>query len=399
VIGSPNGAWTDLTGLTEAPPATRTGEVVTYDAADRTVRLGFGAPIRETPWVLWVAMSRETALAPVTLFTSRLIPIALLVLVLGPAVAWYVAWRITAPLNEFVAAAESITDGDLTSRVRFEARHDEIARLGEVFNAMASRVEEDHRLLEGRVQERTANLETALASLESTQEELVRREKLAMLGQLASGVGHELRNPLGVMTNAIYFLEMVQPDAPSVVKEYHGVLRSQIGLSEKIVSDLLDFARIKPPRRELVSLSRLVEDQIARVPASDLVQIVRDLPTDLTPLNIDPIQIGQVVLNLLVNAVQAMEEKGGTLTVRGRQDGGRIRLDVTDTGPGVPAELQDKIFEALFTTKPRGIGLGLAVSRSLTEANDGQLTVTSRAGEGATFSLIVPAAKVLEPVS
>jgi signal transduction histidine kinase len=264
---------------------------------------------------------------------------------------------------------------------------------------MASRVEEDHRLLEGRVQERTANLEQALESLRSTQEELVRREKLAMLGQLASGVGHELRNPLGVMTNAVYFLEMVQPDASAIVKEYYGVLRSQIGLSEKIVSDLLDFARIKPPRREAVPLTRLVDDQLARVPATDNVRIVRDVPTGLPPLNVDPIQIGQVLLNLLVNAVQAMEATGGTLTVRGALDGDRIRLDVSDTGPGVPAELQDKIFEALFTTKPRGIGLGLAVSRSLTEANDGRLSVTSRPGEGATFTLIVPAVKVLEPVS
>jgi signal transduction histidine kinase len=94
-----------------------------------------------------------------------------------------------------------------------------------------------------------------------------------------------------------------------------------------------------------------------------------------------------------------MEATGGTLTVRGSLDAGRIRLDVSDTGPGVPAELQDKIFEALFTTKPRGIGLGLAVSRSLTEANDGRLSVTSRPGEGATFTLSVPAMKVLEPVS
>jgi signal transduction histidine kinase len=227
----------------------------------------------------------------------------------------------------------------------------------------------------------------------------VRREKLAMLGQLASGVGHELRNPLGVMTNAIYFLEMVQPDAPSVVKEYHGVLRSQIGLSEKIVSDLLDFARIKPPRREPVPLARLVEDQLARVSALDNIRIVRELPKGLPPLNVDPVQIGQVVLNLFVNAVQAMEAKGGTLTVRGSLDGDRVRLDVIDTGPGVEPALQEKIFEALFTTKPRGIGLGLAVSRSLTEANDGELTVKSRPGEGATFTLIVPAAKVLEPVS
>jgi signal transduction histidine kinase len=397
-LGSRDGAWTDLGALTTAPPEAAPGQVAQYTTPAGQTRLGIGSAIQNTAWTLWVATPRDVALAPKRVFMQRVIPIEILILVLGPAIAWFVAWRITNPLNEFAAAAELITAGDLTGRVRV-TRHDEIARLGQIFNTMATRVEEDHKLLEARVQERTSNLETALATLKNTQEELVRREKLAMLGQLASGVGHELRNPLGVMTNAIYFLEMVQPDAPAVVKEYHGVLRSQIGLSEKIVSDLLDFARIKPPRREPVQLARLVDDQLARVSATDNVRIVRELPNALPPLNVDPIQIGQVVLNLFVNAVQAMEATGGTLTVRGSLDGERVRLDVTDTGPGVAPELRDRIFEALFTTKPRGIGLGLAVSRSLTEANDGVLTVNSRPGEGATFTLIVPAAKVLEPVS
>jgi signal transduction histidine kinase len=397
-LGSRDGAWTDLAALTTPPPTSGPGQVAQYTTPEGQTRLGVGTAIQNTAWMLWVATPRDVALAPKRVFMQRVIPFEIAILILGPAIAWFVAWRITNPLNEFAAAAESIGGGDLTRRVRINKR-DEIGRLGAIFNAMATRVEEDHKLLEGRVQERTANLETALATLKNTQEELVRREKLAMLGQLASGVGHELRNPLGVMTNAIYFLEMVQHDAPAVVKEYHGVLRSQIGLSEKIVSDLLDFARIKPPRREPTTLARLVDDQLARVSAVDNVRIVRELPKDLPPLNVDPVQIGQVVLNLFVNAIQAMEAKGGTLTVRGAMDGGRVRLDVIDTGPGVPSDLQEKIFEALFTTKPRGIGLGLAVSRSLTEANDGQLTVRSRQGEGATFSLIVPAAKVLEPVS
>jgi signal transduction histidine kinase len=320
------------------------------------------------------------------------------VIVLGSILAWVAGRRMTRPLDELTVAAESIAKGDLTQRVRV-GHHDEIGRLGVAFNTMVERVEAEHQLLEGRVAERTANLEEALTRLRSTQEELVRREKLAMLGQLASGVGHELRNPLGVMTNAVYFLEMVQPDASPVVKEYYGVLRSQIGLSEKIVSDLLDFARIKPPRREPVPLARLVDDQLARVPMVENIRIVREVPASLPLLNVDPVQIGQVLLNLLVNALQAMEATGGVLTVRGSLDAGQIRLDVVDTGPGVASELREKIFEALFTTKPRGIGLGLAVSRSLTEANDGSLSVTSREGEGATFTLIVPAVRVLEPVS
>jgi signal transduction histidine kinase len=397
-FGSKDGLWTDLSKVVPAPPAARANEIAEYTAPNGEERLGIAASVRDTPWTLWVGIPRATALAPVQVFLRRVIPIGLAVLLFGPVIAWVAGWRMTRPLNELTVAAESIARGDLTQRVHV-GHHDEIGRLGVAFNTMVERVEAEHQLLEGRVAERTATLEEALVTLRSTQEELVRREKLAMLGQLASGVGHELRNPLGVMTNAVYFLEMVQPDAPAVVKEYYGVLRSQIGLSEKIVSDLLDFARIKPPRREPVPLARLVDDQLARVPTAENVRIVREVPANLPLLNVDPVQIGQVVLNLLVNAVQAMEAKGGVLTVRGSLDAGRIRLDVTDTGPGVPPELQDKIFEALFTTKPRGIGLGLAVSRSLTEANDGILSVTSRAGEGATFSLTVPAVQVLEPVS
>jgi signal transduction histidine kinase len=201
------------------------------------------------------------------------------------------------------------------------------------------------------------------------------------------------------MTNAVYFLEMIQPDAPPQVHEYHGLLRAQIGLSEKIVGDLLDFARIKPPRRERVPLTRILDDQIARLSTVDGISIQRDVALDLPDAYVDPIQIGQVVFNLLVNALQAMEAQlghgkdSGVLTLRGRTgpDGG-VALDVIDTGPGVPPDLRSKIFEALFTTKARGIGLGLSVSRSLAESNGGTLTLASTPGQGATFTLTLPGA-------
>ena len=132
----------------------------------------------------------------------------------------------------------------------------------------------------------------------------------------------------------------------------------------------------------------------------DGIRIERDVAAGLPDAYVDPIQIGQVVFNLLVNALQAMEAQlghgkdGGVLTLRGKAwpEGNGLSLDVIDTGPGVSPELQSKIFEALFTTKARGIGLGLSVSRSLAESNGGTLTLTSTPGQGATFTLTLPGA-------
>ncbi len=272
-------------------------------------------------------------------------------------------------------------------------RNDELGILAKTFNGMASQVESARETLEQRVMSRTSELESALGELHSAQESLVRREKLAMLGQLAGGVGHELRNPLGVMTNALYYLGMVLKDATPDVKEYLGILRTQIGLSEKIVGDLLDFARLKPPTRETVTVERIVKDQLDRVGPTENIVVKHDFPADLPPVRVDRIQIGQVVLNLLTNALQAMEGKAGTLTLRGRHNGnGSVKLDVIDTGVGMTREQLDKMFEPLFTTKARGIGLGLAVSRSLAEANGAVISASSEAGKGSTVSVDLPVA-------
>jgi signal transduction histidine kinase len=415
LFGAPKaGVWADLAGIRPRPPVEQgQNQSADYHDAAGTRQVGTAVQIPGTPWLIWVSMPRSLALAPANTFVASMLPLGFLVALIGAAVTWVLASRIIRPLEELTHAAEDIAGGDLTRHVKTSAR-DEIGRLAHAFNTMVDKVADGYHQLDARVQartaelqartaelqERTGELEQALTTLKDTQDELVRREKLAMLGQLASGVGHELRNPLAVMTNAVYFLEMVQPDAPEQVREYHGLLRAQIGLSEKIVGDLLDFARIKPPRRERVPLTRILDDQLARLSSVDGIRIERDVPADLPDAYIDPIQIGQVVFNLLVNALQAMEAQlghgkdGGVLTLRGRTrpEGDGVMLDVIDTGPGVPPDLRSKIFEALFTTKARGIGLGLSVSRSLAESNGGTLTVAGPPGQGATFTLTLPGA-------
>jgi len=181
----------------------------------------------------------------------------------------------------------------------------------------------------------------------------------------------------------------VQPDAPPEVREYHGLLRAQIGLAEKIVGDLLDFSRVRPPRREAVVLAELVAAQRTRLSVPPRVTMDIAVPGDLPRPEIDGVQVGQILFNLFVNAIQAVESRGGIVSVTGTADASHVRLHVRDDGDGVPAHLRAKIFEPLFTTKARGIGLGLWVSRSLAENNGGSLTLDETA-TGACFTLSLP---------
>ena len=230
--------------------------------------------------------------------------------------------------------------------------------------------------------------------LTDAQEKLVRQEKLAVLGQLAGSVGHELRNPLSVINNAVYYLKMTQPEVDEKISKYHAVIEQEVHNAEKIITDLLDFARVKSVDRELVAIPDLVQRVLARFPVPEYITTVLDLPPDLPNIFVDQRQMEQVLGNLTTNAGQAMTE-AGTLTVSaqpadlgdGQPD---VRIQVSDTGSGITEENLKKLFEPLFTTKIRGIGLGLAVSRKLAEANGGRIEVESEVGKGSTFTVYLP---------
>ena len=230
--------------------------------------------------------------------------------------------------------------------------------------------------------------------LTEAQEKLVRQEKLAVLGQLAGSVGHELRNPLGVINNAVYYLKMTQPDVDEKISKYHAVIEQEVHNAEKIITDLLDFARVKSVDQELIAIPVLVQSVLARFLEPEYITTVLDLPADLPNILVDQRQMEQVLGNLTTNACQAMIE-GGTLTIRAQPaalDDGQpaVRIQVIDTGSGITAENLKKLFEPLFTTKARGIGLGLAVSRKLVEANGGRIDVQSEVGKGSTFTVYLP---------
>jgi signal transduction histidine kinase len=252
-------------------------------------------------------------------------------------------------------------------------------------DAALKKLEKYSEQLAEMVEERTQELRLA-------QEQLIRNEKLATMGQLAGSVAHELRNPLGVLSNAAYFLTITLTDADEKTQEYLGIIDSEVRKSQKIVSDLLSFSRVQKTQniqREDVLVTSLVHRALTEQPAPTTIEVSTEFSQNLPPVYVDPQQIQQVLANLVSNAYQAMPD-GGKLIIKTEVERDQVALSVIDNGTGISPENIDKLFEPLFTTKPKGIGLGLAVSKDLVEANGGSIEVKSDDGGGCTFTVWLP---------
>ncbi len=238
--------------------------------------------------------------------------------------------------------------------------------------------------LEEIVAERTRELHEA-------QEQLVGREKLAVLGLLAGGVGHELRNPLGAIKTSVYFLDMALENPEPDVKETLEVLSEEVTTSERIIGSLLDFARPKPPTRQNVDINDIVQRALDRASFPETIETAARLDEALPPILTDPDQVSQAFGNIILNAIQAMPD-GGRLDVQSEVPaGGWVAVSFSDTGAGIPQENLAQLFEPLFTTKARGIGLGLALTKTLVEGQGGTIEVSSEVGKGSTFTILLPA--------
>jgi signal transduction histidine kinase len=238
--------------------------------------------------------------------------------------------------------------------------------------------------------ERTRELKDSMQELASAQEQLVRSERLAAIGELASTIGHELRNPLGVISNAVYLLRADFGPEPSDAANRHlATAEREVSAATVIVSDLLEFARQRDPVTTDVDAVALVDEALTVLPPPTGITVNRNLPAPPVLLTADRDMLRQVLLNLVGNAYQAMVE-GGAVTVGLTTDGSQLHVTVTDTGVGMAPEVSRRVFEPFYTTKARGVGLGLAVSRRIVEAHGGDITVVSAPGEGTTFTVTLP---------
>jgi signal transduction histidine kinase len=228
------------------------------------------------------------------------------------------------------------------------------------------------------------------AELEQMQEKLIRAERLAAIGELASGVGHELRNPLNVIRNCVYLLKIAISEKDEAgIAEALKVLDKQVDVANKIVTDLLDFTRIKPPAQTRVDLQKMIEESLTWITIPSQIKLNINLNGFKQTLRTDPEQMSHVFSNLISNAVQAMNGKGD-LTISAAADSNFVSIVFSDAGCGIPEENFKKIFEPLFTTRPKGIGLGLAIAKRLVEQNGGKIEVLSEVGKGSTFNVKLP---------
>lgn len=229
------------------------------------------------------------------------------------------------------------------------------------------------------------------------QARLVRQEKLAVLGQMAGGVAHDLRNPIGVIKNALYYLQTALPEPEPGVQEALLMAERGIVTAERITGSLLDFARTRPPRRQPVDINHLLPATLANLPEPQTeIEVVWQLAESLPEIWADPDQLARIFGNLILNAIQAMsmppeEMKGGRLTIKSDlPEPGWVAVSIADTGVGIPKEDRNKLFEPLFSGKAKGIGLGLALVKNLVEGHGGAIEVESDVGQGSTFTVWLP---------
>jgi PAS domain S-box-containing protein len=237
--------------------------------------------------------------------------------------------------------------------------------------------------LEQRVKEKTKQLKQA-------QEKLVRRERLAAIGELSGGIAHELRNPLGAIKNSVYFLKMAIEEPDEDIEETLQILEDEVKHSVDIIESLLEFSKPKPPTRMKVNINEVLNGLVEKTEIPDNIKLSMDFKEEAPILLADPVQLERVFGNLIGNAIEAMP-KGGRLDLATVcSPDGKIQVKVKDTGTGIPEDNLESIFEPLFTTKAKGIGLGLSIVNSIIEAHSGSISVESEVGRGTVFTVELP---------
>lgn len=289
-------------------------------------------------------------------------------------------YLIQRPMVELQEKMAIISNGDLDVAVSFSQSNDEIGDLGRRFNHMVQRLRECN-----------AEIET----MHRTQ--MSRAEHLATLGELATGLAHEIRNPLAGIAGVI---EIIGRDLPasSPAREMVKDVRLEINQINRILSDLLETARPHPPRMMKSNLNTTVEHAVMLARQQVLSKPIRiefHQNPELPEVEHDSDQVHQVVLNLLLNAVQAIDGSGSVTVSIGAQEESAV-ITVADTGRGMTEQQVAQIFRPFYTTRSNGTGLGLSLVRRIIDDHHGQIEVASQPGEGSTFQVLLPFARAVE---
>jgi len=288
------------------------------------------------------------------------------------SIVWIVARSIVAPLRGLVAAAERIQGGELGVEVHVE-RQDELGDLGRTFNQMSRQ------------------LQTSTSQIQELHDEEMRRAaQLASVGELASGIAHEIKNPLAGMNSGMKLLAKrlgKDPDVRNILSQ----VQAQLDRIESAIRDLLSYARPKEPRLALLEPQQLVDRIVQLIEPQARgrgIRVQHTVASALPNIRVDAELMTQALVNLALNAIQA-SPRGGKLGIVVQRVANEVHISVTDTGSGIAAEDQETIFKPFYTTKHQGTGLGLAITRSVVERHGGRLDLQSELGKGSTFTIVL----------
>ncbi|MBI4057384.1 MAG: HAMP domain-containing protein [Elusimicrobia bacterium] len=364
--------------------------------------LGAFSTVKDLEWVVYVqepvTVAYQTAQEMKRKISIVFLGMGFLVLLFS----FLVSLLITQPIQTLKEAAVKLGRGEFEDLPQLGMPNDEIGELAQTFSQMSDslkgktaelvRAKEDverfNRTLENRVEARTRELRAA-------QDELIKKEKLAAIGQMASVVSHEIRNPLAVINNSVYFIKTklsALGDVDPKISKHISIIESEIQQANGIISEILTFARTRELKPELQSLNDFIEELISSYPFPSHIQLVRDLSPENPVVFIDPDEMKQCLRNLIGNGIEVMPNGGILKIVTAVVERGWVCLDVSDTGPGIPPEVLEKIFTPFFTTKARGTGLGLAVVRKVLDRHQGKVEVDTTIGKGTIFKLYLPLA-------
>jgi signal transduction histidine kinase len=289
-----------------------------------------------------------------------------------------------------VAQVDVKNPGEVRLKKPVFHKHDELGLLVLTVNKLLERIRAQNMALvdanvalEKRVEERTKELKNA-------EEKLVRAEKLAVIGKLAGSIAHELRTPLGVLKNTVYYLNLkLRGKIGEKIDKHLGIMEDEIHVSNRIISDVLTYGRVKEPEKSETDLNHLMYKALSKIDIPENIRVATDLQGDLEKIDLDEFQVEQVFSNLITNAVQSMEE-GGDLVLGTSREDGCYAARITDSGEGIPRENIPRIFEPLFSTKITGTGLGLPICKNIVEMHKGSIDIESREGRGTTVTVRFP---------
>lgn len=366
--------------------------------------LGAFALIDKLDWIVYVQQPVEAAYQTAADMKAQIFRVLIWVVLFTVLLSLAVAGHITQPIRILKEAADRLGKGQFEDLPEVVTTNDEIGDLAQTFLGMSESLKEKTgelihakqelekftKFLEKRVDSRTRELKAA-------QDELIKKERLAAIGQMASVVGHEIRNPLAVINNSIYFIKTKlgtggEPDVK--ITKHIKIIESEIQQANGIINEILTYSRQRELQLEKVRINDWLEELLSVYPFPPHIQVDKLFDPANPHVEIDKTEMQQAVRNLVGNGIEVMPApKGGKITIRSTiPEAGWVRVDIADAGSGIPQDVLDKIFAPFFTTKARGTGLGLAVVRKVVDHHKGKVDVESTVGVGTTFKLFIPTA-------